>query len=122
MKTDRAHDSGTRQISFQPSRYANPVSRSDTDTGCDERATRDLPSAIWARLGRPGLQVDRANPLPERKGAARRERPEPHVENVRHAEAGNADGDQGDEHALGPLDQAHVTAEPQALRPGLRVR
>src|ERR1700733_11637588 len=103
MNTPRAPGGGTGPITYQPSRYANPVSRSDTDTGCDERATRDLSSATGARLGLVGLQVDRANPLPERKGAARRERPEPHVENVRHAEAGNADGDQGDEHALGPL-------------------
>src|SRR5579862_9011084 len=118
-------------ISLQPSRYANPVSRSDTDTGCDVRATPDLPSATSVRLsllglldlfGPPGFQVDRANTLPERIGAARRERPEPYVENVRHAEARNADRDQGDEHALGPLDQAHVTVQPEALRPGLRVR
>src|SRR5580693_7202438 len=127
VKAHLAHDSGRRQMSFQPSRYANPVSRSLSPA---ELAT---PSSLLTLLTRralsypagshrsPGGPVDRVYPLPERKGASRRERPEPHVENVRHAEAGNADRDQRDEHALGPLDQAHVAAQPEALGPGLGI-
>src|SRR5579863_1546323 len=60
MKAARAHDRGTRQISFQPSRYAKPVSRSDTDTGCGRRD--NFPSATRLRLGLFGFQVDGADP------------------------------------------------------------
>ena len=66
--------------------------------------------------------VDRAHPLPESEGAPDGQRPQPHVQNVRHAEAGHADCDQGYQHALWPLDEADVAAQPQAFGPGLGVR
>ena len=56
VKAHRAHDSGIRQMSFQPSRYANPVSRSlsrrPKPMDPDEPATLPLPYPPGSTGGR----------------------------------------------------------------------